>query len=145
MPGRRGTEKRRLTAKIVTRMSPELAAMIRADAERHGWTDAAYIRYVFTTASAEMPAEDLTKKAQVTARRQELRAPPSPLTIEVTRLRESLGESVGALVQAAIRTREAGDVELHAQIEATIPTMRRLTLEIDKVKRRLLRSDRDRA
>jgi len=129
VPGQRGSETRAMGRQVSVRMDEALAARVRAVAERDGVTDAAAVRLIVTDALG------LPEEARPTARGRSL---PPKHVLELARLREVVAELTGALVQAAIRTREAGLPVLHADIEAALPGVRAAVRGLDALKLAIL-------
>lgn len=130
MAGQRGTERRAMAGAVLVRLPDELAARVAAVAAAEGLSAAAWLRVHAATALGADLAE-----ARPSAPRRGL--PPEDV-VAVARLRESVGEAVGALVQAAIRSREGGRAEAHAEIEALLPVLREHARDLDRLKAALL-------
>ena len=133
MPGQRGTERRRLSGQVVVRLAPATAARVAARATAAGLTQAAWIRHQLVGLLGTDPVEVVPERA-----RRAPRAPAPAHVLEVARLREVVAELSGALVQAAIRSREGGHLDTHAIIEATLPDVRRVVRELDALKQAFL-------
>lgn len=124
MPGRRGTEKRALTALVNVRTSPALRAALDAEADRRGLTAIALARQILVDALPDIdPAE-----AHPVPRRERFEMPE--IVHEMASAREAAAEATGALVMAARRYRETGQHEAHAEAEAVLKTMRRAAGEL---------------
>ncbi len=134
MSGRRGTERRKLSGKALTvRLAPEIRAAIDIAAAEAGITEASWIREVIAHEFGA-PAD---YAVPVKAYRQPAPLPPGHI-LELARLRELVAELGGAMVQAAIGAREDGRGQLHAEVEALIPGVRRAVRDLDRLKIGLL-------
>lgn len=133
MPGARGTERRRLSGQVLVRLPSGTAAAVVTRAAAAGLTEAAWIRCQLVDLLGADPAD-----AVLVAARRPPRPPAPAHVLEVARLREAVAEMTGALVQAAIRSREGDRLDTHAAIEAVLPDVRRAVREFDAVKRVLL-------
>lgn len=130
---RRGTERRALTGQVLVRLPTALASRIAAAAEADGVTAAAWLRARAADAVGAAPGEAVPVRAY-----RRPRPPPPAAVVAVAQLREVVAELTGALVQAAIVSRAAGRDADHAAIEATIPSVRALVRDLDRVKRHIL-------
>jgi hypothetical protein len=137
----RGTEVRQMSRSVYVRLPKDLAVRLAAEAKGAGLTDAAMVRQVLTVTLVDADPADAEPVRRY--RRRPGWRPPSRFFLEVSKLRESLAETCGALVKAAIYSREDGRAESHAEIEAALPTVRRLTIEIADLKSRILAADRE--
>ena len=133
MPGQRGTERRRLSGQVVIRLAPGTAALVAARAAAAGLTQAAWVRNQLVSLLGTDPVDTVPERARRAPR------PPAPAhVLEVARLRESVAELTGALVQAAIRSRKGEHLDTHAAIEAALPDVRRAVRDLDALKQALL-------
>lgn len=124
------SETRQLTHMLHMRTRPELYARLAAQAAHEGISMPSLCRRILV-AALDAPA---TEAVEVPAIRRET----APEDVQALRgLRADLARLNGALVQAAIRTREADDLDLHATVEAAINDNKELGRDIDKVLRRL--------
>lgn len=130
MSGRRGTEMRRMSSAVLVRLPDDLAARLEAAARDRSLTAAAYLRALATADLEIVPPP-------VPVRRR--RDPPSEAVLAVAYLRESVAETCGALVKAAVMARTDGAAVLHAEIEAVLPAIRQHALDLDRVKAMLMR------
>lgn len=128
MAGKSGSDRRAMPSAALVRLPIDLAASLRAAASTAGLSDAAWLRATAVAALGAAPIE-----ARPTRPR---RGPPSFDVVAVARLREAVGEAVGALVRSAAFTREQGDV--HAALEALIPRFRQAATDLDDLKAALL-------
>ena len=130
----RGSERRRLDGDpVLVRFTPDVAARVRAAASDVGLTSAAWIRARITEVVAAAPADAVPVR-----RYRAPKPPPTEAVVATARLRESVAEMTGALVKVAVRTREAGDGDLHVVVEALLPAIRQAVLDLDKVKTSLM-------
>ncbi|SMF36678.1 hypothetical protein SAMN02982917_1873 [Azospirillum oryzae] len=137
MPGQRGSERRKMAGAVLVRLPADLAMRVANAAEEADLTAAAYLRRLAAEATRARPELAAPVRAYRKAR------PPAPQhVVEVVRLREAVGELAGGLVQAAVRTREAGHADLHAAVEAVLPGVRAAALDLDALKKALLEEDR---
>jgi hypothetical protein len=129
--------RRALTDQLLVRMPALIASYVRSLAAAEDITAAAWCRRHLAVA-AGAPAEST---APVRAYRAPL--PPVPAhVIEIARLRESVAELAGALVQAAIRTKAGGHQDTHAAIEAALPGVRAAVMDLDALKLAAMRGSR---
>jgi hypothetical protein len=136
MPGQRGTEKRLMAAQVLVRLPSGTANAVAARADADGLTASAWIRARLVDLVGTEPADAIPVPARRAPR------PPAPAhVLEVARLRESVAEMTGALVQAAIRSREGGRMDTHAAIEDTLPAVRRAVRDLDALKLAMLAQD----
>lgn len=136
MPGARGTERRRLAAQVLVRLPRATADAVAARADAAGLTASSWVRGHLVELLGTEPAEAVAVRARRSPR------PPAPAhVLELARLRESVAELSGALVQAAIRSREDGRHDTHAAIEAALPEVRRNVRDLDALKRAMLDDD----
>lgn len=117
MSGQRGTEKRTMQNVFTFRTDDGLAAAIEAAMASAGLSEPAWLREA-AAAHAGMAAADLRPS------RRRVKEPAPEHILRMVALQETTAELTGALVQAAIRTRQAGREADHAAIEATIPEVR---------------------
>jgi hypothetical protein len=130
MPGQRGSEKRKLIAlPILVRLDQELANVISAAANAQDLTPASWLRLLAVQATG-------ADQACIAPARSSLQPPPasSAAVIELAELRHVTAELGGALVQAAIVSREAGHVANHIAIEALLPRIKAAADAMDKAK-----------
>ena len=136
MPGQRGTERRRLSGHVVIRLAPGTAALVAARAVAAGLTQAAWVRGQLVGLLGADPVDAVPERARRAPR------PPAPAhVLELARLRESVAELAGVLVQAAIRSREGERLDTHAVIEAALPDVRRAVRDLDALKQVFLAED----
>jgi hypothetical protein len=127
------SEKRHLPAQILVRLPERLARIIRHDAEDSEISDASAVRRVLVAhyQNAEIEDEAPTKRAK----------PPHPARsiefLEISRLRESVGELGGTLRQIAGLSRLDGQTANHAEIEEILPRIREIARALDECKTRL--------
>ena len=130
MPGQRGTERRKLSAPpVLVRLDPELAGWIAVAAEARDLTPAAFLRDLAVAATGADAGCALPARAS----RQPPPASPEAV-IELAELRHVTGELGGALVQAAVVSREAGRAADHAAIEVLIPRVKAAVDAMDEAK-----------
>ena len=119
MPGRRGTEKRRLAAApVLVRLDRELADRITAAAEALDLTPAAWLRALAVPARASRQPPPASPEA----------------VLELAELRHVTGELGGLLKLAVGPTREAGRFQDHAAIEALLPRIKAAADAMDEAK-----------
>ena len=118
-----------LTGQLLVRMPAPMAEHVRALAAADDLTAAAWCRRV-VCAAAGAPPEDAVP---VRAYRPPLPIAP-PHVLEIARLRERAAELCGALVRAAIRSRENDRDEAHAEIDALLPRVREIVRDLDRLK-----------
>ncbi|MCC4240920.1 hypothetical protein [Thalassospira povalilytica] len=124
------SETRQLTQMLHMRTRPELYARLAAQAAREGISMPSLCRRILV-AAMDAPASEAV---EVPATRRET----APEDIQQLRgLRADVARLNGALVQAAIRVREANNFDLHSVVEAAINDNKELGRSIDKVLRRL--------
>lgn len=119
MPGRQGSERRRLTDQVLVRMPPGMAAAVRAEADAAGLSASAWIRRqiadVVQQPDAVHPTPPAKKGCPV----------PSEAVVEVRRLQGVLGETCGATVQLTKTLRETGgNVGAHGEAERVLAALR---------------------
>ena len=124
MPGS-GSEKRRLTGKVLVRMTAEQQAAVERCALAEQMTRATWLRRLIADALEIDPGPVV------------IRAQAPELVLEVANLREVVAELGGALVQAAVAARKDNRAAEHAEIEALIPSIKSAALELDKLKEKL--------
>lgn len=124
------SENRQLTQMLHMRTRPELYARLTAQAASEGISMPSLCRRILV-AAMDAPAAEAV---EVPATRRET-APED--VQEIRGLRADLARLTGALVQAAIRCREAGAIDLHTAVEAAIDDNKSLARDIDKILRRL--------
>lgn len=124
MPGR-GTDSRRMQRSAYVRLGDGLAGQVRAAAEADGITDAAWLRRLAGTALSADPAQ-----ARPTRRKKPVPPPPPEHVRALVALQEVVAELGGSLVKAAVRTREAGHGDLHAEVEALIPGIKKASTDL---------------
>lgn len=127
------SEKRQLPLQINVRLTERLARIIRRDAEASEISDASAVRRVLVAhyRDAELHDEAPTKRAKTP------HPAPSVELLEISRLRESVGELGGTLRQIAGLSRLDGQTANHAKIEALIPQIREIARALDECKQRL--------
>lgn len=125
----RAAERLPLTGQVLVRMPARTAAHVRALAAGEGVTAASWCRR-HLTAAAGAPAADA---APVRAYRPPLPVAPAHV-LEIARLREHAAELCGALVRAAIRSRQDDRDEAHAEIDALLPQVRAAVRDLDALK-----------
>lgn len=119
MPGRRGSERRRLADQVLVRMSPALAAAVRAEAEAAELSASAWIRRQIADVVQQPDAVHPTPPAK------KGRPVPSEAVVEVRRLQGVLGETCGATVQLTKTLRETGgNVGAHVEAERILTALR---------------------
>ena len=132
MPGRRGSERRRIADQVLVRLPPATAIRLRAEAASAGLTAAAWTRGRLV----DLLGTDPVEAVPVPARR-----PPRPRpTVDVValaRLRESVGEAVGTLRQVAGLDRARGGTRL-SELDAGIDRLLATAAELDSVKAAVL-------
>ena len=130
MPGQRGTEKRKLAAApVLVRLDQDLADRITAAAGAEDLTPAAWLRALAVAATGADAA------CAVPARASKQPPPASAeAVIELAELRHVTGELGGALVRAAVVSREAGHLANHAAVEALIPRIKAVADAMDEAK-----------
>lgn len=138
MPGRHGTERRRLGgAPLTVRFTPEVRAAIGLAAGAAGITEAAWVREVVRH-ELGAPAEHA-----VPVRAYRIPAPPPSRAVrDLVDLRHLVRETNGNLTRLARSTRELGHPDLHAELEASLAAVRSAVRRIDRLKVRLLREER---
>ena len=121
--------RRAMADQLLVRMPAPVAAHVRALAEADDLTAAAWCRRVVCAAAGASPDDAVPVRAY---------RPPLPVApphvIEIARLREHAAELCGALVRAAIRSREDDRDEAHAEIDALLPQVRRAVRDLDALK-----------
>lgn len=117
MPGRRGSERRRLADQVLVRMSPALAAAVRAEAEAAELSASAWIRRQIADVVQQPDAVHPTPPAR------RGRPAPTEAVVEVRRLQGVLGETCGAMVQLTKALRETGH-GAHAEAERVLAALR---------------------
>ena len=136
MPGQPGPERRLMAAQVLVRLPSGTAHAVMTLADADGLTTSAWIRARLVDLVGTEPADAVPVRARHAPR------PPAPAhVLEVARLRESVAEMTGALVQAAIRSREGGRLDTHAAIEDTLPAVRRAVRDLDVLKLAMLAQD----
>ena len=133
MPGRRGTERRKLGGAVNVRLPVDVAGRIAALADAEGITVASWLRRVAVAALGDDVADLVPVRAYTAAW-----APQPPHVLEVARLREAIGEATGALTKSAVFVRAAGDVDAHALIGSLLPVFRSHALDLDRLKLALM-------
>ncbi len=129
--------RRTLTDALLVRMPAPVAAAVRSLAAAEAITAASWCRR-HLAAAAGAPAESA---APVRAYRAPL--PPVPAQVaEIARLREVVAELCGALVRAAIHSREDDRHATHAEIEAALPGVRAAVRDLDALKIAAMRGSR---
>lgn len=118
MPGRRGSERRRLTDQVLVRMPPAMAAAVRAEAEAAGLSASAWIRQQIANDIQQPDAVHPTPPAR------RGRPAPTEAVVEVRRLQGVLGETCGATVQLTKALRETGHAGAHAEAERVLVALR---------------------
>ena len=124
MPGH-GTESRRMRRSAYVRLGDELAGQVRAAAEADGITDAAWLRRLAAVAVDADPTQ-----ARPVRRKRPVPPPPPEHVRAMVALQEIVAELGGSLVKAAVRTREAGHGDLHAEVEALIPGIKKASADL---------------
>ena len=118
-----------LTGQLLVRMPAPVAAHIRALVMADDITAAAWCRRAVCAVAGAPPEDAMPVRAY---------RPPLPVSpahvIEIARLREHAAELCGALVRAAIRSREDDRNEAHAEIEALLPQVRTVVRDLDALK-----------
>ena len=122
---RRGSEKRRLPAQVLVRLTSEQGAIVAALSQAAQVTTATWLRRIIADAIGAEPGPVMRRST-----------PPQGI-LEIAHLREVVAELGGALVKAAITAREDGRPVEHAEIEALIPRIKSAALELDKLKEKL--------
>ncbi|PWC45872.1 hypothetical protein [Azospirillum sp. TSO22-1] len=122
-----------MAGQVLVRLPTTLAARVASAAEADGLTAAAWLRALAVAAVGARPED----AAPVRAYRRPAPPPPEHV-VEIARLRESVGELAGAMVQAAIASRVAGRGADHAAIEAALPGVRQVARDLDRLKRAML-------
>ena len=118
-----------LTGQLLVRMPAPVAAHVRSLAAADDITAAAWCRRVVCAAAGAPPEDAVPVRAY---------RPPLPVApahvVEIARLREHAAELCGALVRAAIRSREDDRPEAHAEIDALLPQVRAVVRDLDALK-----------
>lgn len=123
-------KRRTMAGQVYARLPAATAARIAALAAAEGVTGAAWVRRVLVQAAGADPLDAVPVPARCPV------PPPLPAhVLEVARLREYVAELSGAMVRAAVKTRTDGAAELHAEIEALIPAVKKTVRDLDALKR----------
>jgi hypothetical protein len=125
MPGRRGTEKRKLVRMVNVRLSAELATALSAAARRENISDASFARAILAEALTwdELDALRVPRAAPPYC-------PPPGIAMDLRAAREAAGESCGAAIQLAGLARIDGMAAHHHALEQIIPELRRSAMEL---------------
>lgn len=121
---RRGSEKRRLIAQVLVRLTEHQQLAVATHAERAQITIASWLRCLI--------ADTLNVDAGPI-----VSSPAPEMILEIAHMREVVAELGGALVQAAIRTREDNRPVAHHDIEALITDVKRAVHDLDRLKEKL--------
>ena len=125
----RAAERLPLTGQVLVRMPARTAAHVRALAAADDLTAAAWCRRALCAAAGAPAADAVPVRAY---------RPPLPIApahvLEIARLREHAAELCGALVRAAIRSRQDDRDEAHAEIDALLPKVRAAVRDLDRLK-----------
>jgi hypothetical protein len=140
MPGRRGTETRKLSGSPLTvRFTPEVRSAIDIAADTIGVTAAAWIREI-TVHELGAPLDHIVPVTQY--------RPPSPrpsqAILDLVDLRHLVRETNGNLTRLAVSTRQLGYEDLRSEIEASLDAISAAVKQIDRFKLLLLREERGR-
>ena len=128
-----------MAGQILVRLPAGTAATVHRRAEAARLTAAAWVRSQLVDRLGTEPEDAVPVQARRAPR------PPAPAhVLEIAKLREAVAKLTGVLVQAAIRSREGEWLDLHAEIEATLPSVRAAVLDIDALKRAMLIDERSR-
>jgi hypothetical protein len=130
MPGKRGTERRKLDGgQVLVRLTSALAAAVAAQADAAGLTEAAWIRSLVAAAVDAEPAGAVPVRAY-----EQPHAPQPEHVLELARLREAVGEATGAITKSAVFAKVSCQAETHALLEALLPLYRQHALDLDRLK-----------
>jgi hypothetical protein len=120
-----------MSAAALVRLPPELAAAVRSAATAARLTDAAWLRSLAVFAVAGAPTDARPSPPR--------RALPPEDVVAVAKLREAVGEAVGALVRSAAFARDHSDLTTtRAELELLIPKFRQAAIALDDIKNGLL-------
>ena len=126
------SEKRRLKKQILLRLPDSIYASIIKESRAKNVSGATICRDVLVEKFGLNESEIVPIK---------WKKPPTPMqpndVIELVKLRENLAEMCGALVQFSIKSRETNNIKTHNEIEKMLPDIRKTTLEIDKLKKKI--------
>ena len=106
---------------VLVRLPSDLGDRLTQRAERAGLTQASMARRLIADG-----LEDVILDIRPMKRRRKPKPAPTVDVVAVAGLREVLGEVGGALVQAAVRSREAGHLTTHLAIEEILPRVKEL-------------------
>ena len=114
------SNQRRMAATVMVRLPLSLAERVQAAASTADLSAAAWLRSLAVDALVDAPA-DLARPSPP----RQAPPPPAPEHVRILAdLAHRLGELGGAMVQAAIVSRQDGRTVLHAEIEAALPDVR---------------------
>jgi hypothetical protein len=124
------SENRALSAEVHIRLSPELARVLRVDAENLNLSDASMVRHVLARHYRDIDLDDITN----TKRYRKQNPNPSPEMVKVAQLREVVAELGGTLRQIAGLSRKDGQHANHAEIETFLPRIKQTLDFLDGLK-----------
>lgn len=131
-----GSEKRQKQEQILVRVEPGFRDLIKKGAWMSGLTVQSWLRKLAADALEVDPGK-LTKRRRRPKAVSEQQKLLVPLLDDVARLRGDVGRLGGALVQAAMHTREIEAMESHAEIERLIPEIKILVEDLQGLRERL--------
>lgn len=128
------SEKRQLEKSLAVRLTPSVYNAVVREAERLEITSASVIRMMLDEKYSLDNEHFPVVKAY--AKRRPL---PEQDVIELSRLREAVAELCGSLVYSSMKARVEGEERFHADLESIIPAVKQSVLELDALKRRILK------
>lgn len=128
------SEKRKLEKSLMVRLSPSVYNAVVEDGRHQEITSASVIRKMldekYSLDNEHFPA------VKAYAKRRPL---PEQDIIEIAKLREAIAELCGSLVYTSIKARVEGEQRFHTDLESIIPQVKKSVLELDSLKRRILK------
>ena len=133
---RRGSETRQKQEQVLLRVEPGFRDQMKKGAWTSGLTVQSWLRKLAADALGVEPGK-LTKRRRKPKVISEEKRQLVPLLDEAARLRGEVGKLGGALVKAAMHTREIEAMESHAEIERLIPEIKNLVDDLQGLRERL--------
>lgn len=138
MPGRRGTERRRLGGNpLNVRFTSEVRAAIDIAAGAAGITAASWIRELAVHELGAPPDHTVPVKAY-----EPPAPPPSKAVLDLVDLRHLVRETNGNLTRLAVTARGLGYDDLHSELGASLAAVGAAVRRIDELKLRILGAER---